>query len=356
MRKTPCMLLLALLVLLAGCAATATLPVEPSLPPVRSTMPPSPTPAPTAPPPTPIPVRTQGPLNGLPADPARLAWPPIVVMIPSDSDQYGLSQASVVYEAAAEYRIPRFMAIFEWVDAQKIGPVRSARAYFVDWACPYGPLFVHWGGSPQALQLLAGLDCVHPLDGLTYGSAYFRYEEDPQVPWNSEFTTSDLLYGYMRNWEITRTVDYQGYQHKEESLPESRPVSGTIAIAQAFAFPVRYTYDPGSNSYLREFKGRPHLDLLTGDQLHVKNVVILFTPHGPIPDDPQGRIDIQTLGEGEAWVFQDGRAVKGRWVKEAPQAELRFFDEAGQEVAFNRGNIWIEVLAPGTEVQVRPAP
>ena len=132
-----------LLALLSACAGPTT-PTSPTAPlgstVAQPTLAPSPTPVPTA---TPRPLLTEYPLSGLPADPAYLQWPPLAVMIPSDSEPYGLSQASVVYEAAVEFDIPRYLAIFEQVQAEQIGPVRSARPYFVDWACPYGPLFVH---------------------------------------------------------------------------------------------------------------------------------------------------------------------------------------------------------------------
>jgi hypothetical protein len=377
-RRDPLLLVLIVLVVLslvpvpfllyrllnAGGGQGAVVAVLPTSTPVPTRTPQptaTPTPTPTATP-TPTPTPLVGLLSGLPIDPDRLQEPPIVVMIPSDSDQYGLSQASVVYEAAAEYQIQRFMGVFEQVDAEKLGPIRSARSYYVEWAYPYAPLYVHWGGSPQAYDLLAEiccprspgdrpLGCLFDLDGQN-GEYPFWRAEVVDIPWNNGFTSTSLLYRYIQEHAIARTVNYQGYPHRDDAPPETRPLTGTLAIDGAFRFSVSYSYDPQSNSYLRDYRSGPHIDLATGEQHRARNIVVMFVPESPIPDDPKGRLEIQTTGEGTAWVFQDGGMIQGRWVKEAPTAELRFYDEAGQEIAFNRGNIWIEALAIGQEQDV----
>jgi hypothetical protein len=272
-------------------------------------------------------------------------------MIPSDSEQYGLSQASVVYEAVAEYSIPRFVGIFEEVDAEQLGPVRSARPYYVEWTCPYGPLYTHAGGSPEALALLAESDCHYNLEALIYEGAYFWRGVDEQVPWNNMFTSSELLYKYIDDWGLERIADYanyRGYPHKEDAPLEERPLTGTLSMN--FSYSVRYTYDVETNSYLREYKGRPHMDMLTGEQHQVKNVVVLFASMNRLPDDPKGRMEVETTGSGDALFFLDGILIEGSWEREGVEDELRLLDAAGEEVVFNRGNIWIEVLDLGRDV------
>ncbi len=339
--------LLALWVAGCGTAGTASYPTSPPSPiPPRTALP---TPVPTE-----RPVLTEAPLSGLPANPPISLWPPLAVVIPSDSEQYGMSLASVVYEAATEGAVPRFLAIFEQVQASRIGPVRSARPYLLEWACPYGALFVHWGGSPQSLKMLAESDCLYNLEGMAYEGAYFWREANPQVPWNNLFTRSDHLYDYLEAWGLYRFVNYRGYPHKDDALPENRPPTQTISIANAFTYPIRYVYEAQGNVYLREMQDRPHLDFLTGEQHRIKNVVVVFVPQEPIPGDEAGRIRMETVGEGEALIFQDGRVIRGRWGRENIQAEMRFYDPEGREIAFNRGNIWIEALAPGQKVEVVP--
>lgn len=324
--------------------------VAPVLPTATSSPSPSPTATatPTATPtptPTPTPTILKAPLSGKEVDPEFLERPPLAVMIPSDSEQYGMSQASVVFEAVAEYQIPRFLNIFEYVDAEQLGPVRSARPYYVQWACPYGGVYVHAGGSPEGLAMLGSIDCLYNLEALVYEGAYFWRGVDERIPWNNMFTSSDLLYQYIEDWELVPLRSYEGYPHKDDAPMEERPLTGTLSFA--FSYAVRYTYDRESNSYLREYKGRPHLDMLTGEQHQVNNLVFIFVPQSKIPGDPKGRMEFDTVGEGEALIFQDGTLIEGTWSKLAADAEMRFHDMEGEEVAFNRGNIWVEVLSPG---------
>ena len=68
--------------------------------------------------------------------------------------QSGLDKAQIVYEALAEGGITRFLAIYargHTAEVPQIGPVRSARPYYIDWVEELGAMFVHIGGSPQAL-------------------------------------------------------------------------------------------------------------------------------------------------------------------------------------------------------------
>ena len=78
---------------------------------------------------------------------------PIAVMIDNHSDawpQAGLNKAYMVYEIVVEGGETRLMALFKGQDLDKIGPVRSARHYFIDYAMENDAIYVHFGQSPQA--------------------------------------------------------------------------------------------------------------------------------------------------------------------------------------------------------------
>ena len=63
---------------------------------------------------------------------------PLAVMIPNESSaipHYGLSEASIIYEANVEGRMTRMMAIFEdYESIEKLGNIRSLRDYYAYWA------------------------------------------------------------------------------------------------------------------------------------------------------------------------------------------------------------------------------
>ena len=97
------------------------------------------------------------PLTGRPVTAAVAARHPIAVMIDDHRDarpQSGFSAASVVWQAPAEGGIPRYMLVFQDQIPGDVGPVRSARSYYIPWAAELRALYVHAGGSPQALATL----------------------------------------------------------------------------------------------------------------------------------------------------------------------------------------------------------
>src|SRR5690606_17560880 len=63
-------------------------------------------------------------------------------------------QASVVFEAIAEGGITRFVALFQDTEPDYVGPVRSARPYYMTWLLGFDATYAHAGGSAEALSLI----------------------------------------------------------------------------------------------------------------------------------------------------------------------------------------------------------
>ena len=84
----------------------------------------------------------------------------MAVMVGNNSallPQYGISQASIIYEAPVEGRISRLMLFIEdYDDLERVGPVRSSRDYFVYEAMAYDAIYCNWGlAVPYVEELLA---------------------------------------------------------------------------------------------------------------------------------------------------------------------------------------------------------
>jgi hypothetical protein len=112
----------------------------------------TPTPAAAAAPPTDEPAVDPTPM------PARPPVYPLAVMVdnfPSARPQTGLGSANIVYEALAEGGISRFLAIFTAPDPGLVGPVRSARHYYVYWAAEYNAPIVHILASDEGYAAIA---------------------------------------------------------------------------------------------------------------------------------------------------------------------------------------------------------
>ena len=85
----------------------------------------------------PKPTTLPSPLTGVQVAPEVAESPVYASIIENSPDarpQSGLGEAGVVYEALAEGGITRFLALFLDAKPKEIGPIRSIRTYFVDWA------------------------------------------------------------------------------------------------------------------------------------------------------------------------------------------------------------------------------
>lgn len=292
-------------------------------------------------------------------DGVEVAWAdanylPIAVMIEnlaSIRPQSGLSQANLVYEALAEGGITRFMAVYANHDTiEKIGPVRSARHYFVDWAEEYGGIYSYVGGSPQALGITNSSDYITDLNQF-YNAAYY-YRDDAIAAPHNLFSSSQLYSFAFRDLSLTDSSgDYASYNFKANPEKGDRPTAvNPITIDYSTdEYSVEWRYDRDSNSYLRWNGGQEHRDLNNDQQLQARNIVVQKVTTILLEADT-GRLDLETMGEGEALLFQDGTVYVGRWQKTERGQRTQFLDATGQAFSFNPGVTWIEVVSPETAI------
>jgi hypothetical protein len=275
---------------------------------------------------------------------------PYAVMIdnhPNAYPQSGLDQAAVVFEALAEFGLTRFMAVYipGASEAARIGPVRSTRLYFAQWALPFSALYVHAGGSPQGLALVESSPAIVNLDALfRANSAYFRRDSQRPAPHNL-YTSSSILQPALATQSAQPLRSDIGFLYKQELPAEQRPAAQTLTYFFLYREDsAGWIYDAASNSYSRLRRGRPAVDAESGAQLRAKNVVAMEVVEAPIAGDEKGRIEQQVVGSGRARVFLDGMERDVTWSKPSPEEPLVFLDPSGEEVRFNAGNIWIVAL------------
>ena len=343
-----------------------------------------------------LPKTEECPINGkLFSEPERDIWEsrrPVAVIIENHSDSRppsGISRADVVYEAVAEGGITRFLSIFYCGAAAsdvEVAPVRSARVYYIDWAAEYGdqPIFMHVGGAndysgygdttrkARALELLetigwryAGgndLDTTYDSGFPVFWRNYERLERTVATE-HTMMASLDAAYkeAKKRGFEA-KDSDGEAWDENfvEWKFGDDSASGAADATEISFEFwedtlgsqdyAVVWKYDAGGNRYLRENGGEKYSDLVSGEQISAKNVVIQFTKQlGPV--DRNKHILYTTIGKGSALIFKNGTVTSGTWEKASQEGRTRFFDENGSEVSFVRGPIWIEVLAVGNEVE-----
>jgi hypothetical protein len=317
------------------------------------------------------------PINGVLYSKQQEAWwqkhRPLGVMIENSIDarpQSGLSGADTIYEAVAEGGITRFLAIFYCQDAAEVGPVRSARTYFVDFASEYAdyPLYAHVGGAnqPGPADALGQIDTYgwtnyNNLDQFSIGFPTFwrDYGRLPNVATeHTMYSSVDKLWDYAATNRGLTNVDKQGnswdknfvpYQFTDDAAASQRPVSQSIHLEFWTSDPnyyVDWTYNPKTNLYQRANGGKPHLDKDTGKQLTAKNVVILEMIEDNADDGyvANDHLLFEDKGTGKAVVFKDGKRINGTWEKDTRTSRTIIRDASGKQIQFDRGLIWFEVL------------
>ncbi len=230
-------------------------------------------------------------------------------------------------------------------DATSIGPVRSARSYFVDWVEGWEAMYAHAGGSPDALSLIEQdgvLDMNNHGDG-----TYFWRSRDRSSPHNL-YTSYEGLKGFAEKLGYDLEGKYEELEFKDDDSSDTRPDSQEIVVNfSSYLYRVGWIYDKESNSYQRYLAQREHKDLASGQQLTAKTVVVMRVKQNVLTSK---RLFMDTTGDGEVLIFQDGKVIEGTWEKKLKSDRESFYDENGEEIALNRGQIWIEIVRPDTKI------
>jgi hypothetical protein len=288
------------------------------------------------------------------AEPFELDDYPFAVMIDNISEarpQFGLGSADVVYEAPAEAGIPRLMPIFLRAggEAASIGPVRSARHYFVYLANEYRTPLVHIGASPQGFDALSatGLGDVDE----ARGDGGFVRDRGRRAPHNAFVGTSairDVL--RQRGGPIQATLGPLKYG---TYLPGQQPAT-TIKIPYPGpeGYSVEYDFDPDQHLYNRIMDGLPHKDGSTGDQYTATSIVVEFADVELIPNDDAGRVDVGLVGSGKGVLIADGTEAPLTWSRASVRAATDFKRADGAPFALPAGQVWIQIVPLQTQLSV----
>jgi hypothetical protein len=272
------------------------------------------------------------------------------VMMAGDFDAWplsGISKADLVIEMpVVTGGITRYMAIFDCDEPQEIGSIRSARHDIIPLAMGFDAIFAHWGGSHFALDKLNGkiMDNVNAL--YLDGSVFYRKPGLPKP--HDGFTTIKRLKEYSQRIGYRMENEFDGYQFYEEENPSDK--NGELSISYPSIYTVDYKYNAQTNSYLRIKGEKKDVDKLTGKQITAKNVVIMYAASRQIGGQYN---DMDIEGEGKAIVYQNGWEIEGKWKKDKSdmRSKLYFYNDAGEEIKFVPGKIWIQVVEPVKKVK-----
>jgi Protein of unknown function (DUF3048) N-terminal domain/Protein of unknown function (DUF3048) C-terminal domain len=315
----------------------------------------APTPAPT---PTPGPSLVVGALDGLPTTAAAAAQHPIAVMVDdlrAARPQSGFSAASIVWQAPAEGGIPRYMMIFNERMPRSVGPIRSSRLYFIAWASEWRSVYVHVGGSPQALATLRAKghgQLVYNADGYIYEGRYL-FRITSRVPPHNEYTDGPHLRS-LANVVGGRDRPLKPVWTFAPDAPlAARPTGGSIDVSYPYNH-IHYAYDRASNTYRRSVVGeKAQVDAATGTRVAPKNVVTIVMHFGPLNDGhpEKKRLEADFVGSGRAWVSRNGVTTRATWRKASIGAPTLLFDGAGHPITLTAGQTFVQVVPSASAVR-----
>jgi len=295
---------------------------------------------------------------------------PLAVMINNHAEarsvQTGVTQADLVYEAVAEGGIPRLMAIYHSQFPNKVGSVRSARVFFVDWAKEYDAWYAHWGGAQidpnnpavcaeeaDAFMRMRTI-FVSSLDAMGgAGEAFFRDTSGLALEHTGFAVPEKLLEVAYRMYpdqaQEFRTIP--SWQFGDGAAAADRGPAAALSFNfwDTAGYEVTWEYDPQANLYLRSQGGEAVKDAESGERYSAKTVIVQWMKETEVPDQKH-HILYQTLGSGAAQVYADGQVIEGSWSRPRLGDRTRYYDDSGQEIEFNRGVFWIEVLPLEAEV------
>ena len=310
---------------------------------------------------------------------------PIAVMIDNHSGawpQANLNKAYLVYEIVVEGGETRLMALFKGQDLEKIGPVRSSRHYFLDYALENDAIYVHHGWSPQAENDISKLK-VNNINGIQESSKDFWRVKDKSAPHNLVTSTASILKiaerkGYEKTSSKESILNYVAYEFDlsekykvettsstevtsdeetpvvEEKLNETVATQAlTVTIPHSKLQTVKYEYNEETKTYTRYARKKLQTDYITGDAVTTKNIIITMCDNYTLTDsENKGRQGLKNIGAFDGYYITNGKAIKIKCIKNARNEQTIYKDLDGNEIDVNDGNTFINICPTDAKIVI----
>ena len=282
---------------------------------------------------------------------------PIAVMIDNVGDarpQAGLNEAYIVYEIIVEGNLTRLMALYKDVELDKIGPIRSSRHYFLDYALENDAIYVHFGWSPKAQSDISSLK-VNNINGMAESSKSFWRVRDKRAPHNAVTSTEKIL-------EIAKRKGYKTTSEKEsvlnyitDDVELTEGISATnITIPYSSSYKVTYKYDEETGRYTRGYNKTTQKDWDTKELVTTKNIIITFAKNTTLNDGTsKGRQNLSNIGTLDGYYITNGKAIKIKCYKSSRKAQTVYKDLEGNEIEVNDGNTFIQIVPLSSKVVIK---
>lgn len=279
---------------------------------------------------------------------ADVKYRPIAVMIDNEKSarpQSGLSEADIVYEMPVEGNITRYMAIYHHMHSEKIGPVRSARPYFIDKALEFGSIYVHCGGSPQALRDITELK-VDTYNDIA-GTPVFWRSTDRRMPHNL-YTNTKFMREVSENKKLENKTAPEYFKFNNDFVVPDGGDGQKIAINYDKSYKVSYIYNKEEQVYYRQINGDNMKEKETKKDIKTTNIII--EKAGLKVIDNVGRLQLNNIGKNRGYLLTGGKLIEIEWSKPSRSGKTSYKYINGDEIFINKGITWIQVVPENVRI------
>lgn len=279
---------------------------------------------------------------------------PIAVMIDNHSDawpQAGLQKAYMVYEIIVEGGETRLMALFKGADVEKIGPVRSARHYFIDYAMENDAIYTHFGQSPQAESDIKKYS-INDINGVAEDGTTFWRVKEKAAPHNAVTSTEKLLKSAKNKKYRTTSSDESvlNYVSDEVNLEDGQGAI-SVTIPHSTLQTVKYVYDEENKVYKRYARNKEQKDWTSGETVTTKNIIITYCDNYTLTDsENKGRQGLKNIGTFDGYYITNGKAIKIKCIKNARDEKTIYQDLEGNKIEINDGNTFVNICPIAAKV------
>lgn len=289
----------------------------------------------------------RNPLTGEPGYSKKLLKNrPVFVVVENHPDarpQWGLTSSDIVWEMVAEGGITRMLLMY--ADAsrlpEKLGPVRSARHYFVDLAEGFDGILVHFGYSPKAKSQIANHN-VNNINGLV-DNYFYRDTSRGVASEHTSYTTKEAITSAIADKEYRTEIndDYKSpFKFNSKAKTLSSPLR-KISVVYSNNYSYTFHWSTKINAFKCTLNSEAFCDS-EGVQQTFDNVIICYTDISSL-NDSKGRVDFD-FSEGEGVYASNGSYTDITWKKGESDDMLKFYNKVGDELSLNVGRTYIAIM------------
>jgi len=307
------------------------------------------------------------PLTGSPVgDGQILERRPIVIKVTnfprSVRPQWGLSKADHIYEYYIGDNMSRFVGVFYGEDAERVGPIRSARLFDRHIMRLYDAIFVFGWADDPVLEFLITPELKRRLIVERGNNCPPLCRIGPAGAYNNLFIDTTQIAAYLADRKTdNERPDLSGLRF-EADIPEGGHAASKLLIEYSTVSYHFWEFDPKKQRYLRNQESVDRegaapryeaiTDSLTGEQLAADNILVLLVRHEYYYKSSDTEIIEQLIqGTGEGYALRDGQVYPITWRHDSPYGMFNFSLPDNTLYPLKPGNLWFEIISAASPVE-----